>query len=132
MCHSTKPPSLFIRWWHVEKKLPFNRGSTHYSHIVHYRREGEKRLTDHIGELKKQLAARDQMIQRLQKDLKGKEQVNFPSAILQYVLCAFTSWLACFLCCLTEGLLVICLPPYVQCKSITSYIYLSNNDRFAF
>ena len=41
-----------------------------------YRREGEKRLTDHIGELKKQLAARDQMIQRLQKDLKGKDQVH--------------------------------------------------------
>lgn len=40
-----------------------------------YRREGEKRLSDHIAELKKQLAARDQMIQRLQKDLKGKEQV---------------------------------------------------------
>lgn len=40
-----------------------------------YRREGEKRLNDHIAELKKQLAARDQMIQRLQKDLKGKEQV---------------------------------------------------------
>lgn len=39
-------------------------------------REGEKRLTEHIQELKKQLAARDQMIQRLQKDLKGKEQSN--------------------------------------------------------
>ena len=42
-----------------------------------YRREGEKRLTEHIQELKKQLAARDQMIQRLQKDLKGKEQVKY-------------------------------------------------------
>ena len=42
------------------------------------RREGEKRLADHIGELKKQLAARDQMIQRLQKDLKGKDQVHPP------------------------------------------------------
>lgn len=39
-------------------------------------REGEKRLSDHIAELKKQLAARDQMIQRLQKDLEGKEQVH--------------------------------------------------------
>lgn len=39
-------------------------------------REGEKRLSDHIAELKKQLAARDQMIQRLQKDLTGKEQVH--------------------------------------------------------
>lgn len=46
-----------------------------------YRREGEKRLTDHIGELKKQLAARDQMIQRLQKDLKGKDQVHHPHSI---------------------------------------------------
>lgn len=46
-----------------------------------YRREGEKRLTDHIGELKKQLAARDLMIQRLQKDLKGKDQVHHPHSV---------------------------------------------------
>ena len=39
-------------------------------------REGEKRLNEHIGELKKQLSARDTMIQRLQKDLKQKEQVS--------------------------------------------------------
>lgn len=85
MCYSTKPPSLYIpvSWWFVETKLSFNGGSacTHYSLIVNSRREGEKRLTDHIAELKKQLIARDQMIQRLQKDLKGKEQVHFPFAI---------------------------------------------------
>ena len=48
-----------------------------YIIVIACRREGEKRLSDHIAELKKQLAARDQMIQRLQKDLTGKEQVFF-------------------------------------------------------
>ena len=54
-----------------------------------HRREGEKRLTDHIGELKKQLAARDQMIQRLQKDLKGKDQVIYPPHLPPHGLFSF-------------------------------------------
>ena len=40
------------------------------------RGQGEKRLNDHIAELKRQLTARDEIIQRLQKDLSGKEKVE--------------------------------------------------------
>ena len=59
-----------------QNALPPLRKSLISHNFCPYRREGEKRLTDHIGELKKQLAARDQMIQRLQKDLKGKDEVH--------------------------------------------------------
>ena len=52
-------------------------GGRHEGQCPHFcRREGEKRLSEHIKELKKQLTARDQMIQRLQVDLKAKEKVS--------------------------------------------------------